>query len=339
MKKYLNRLEQKIKNKSISFIFFTLIVLVLLIFLWQRIFVIILSGEAGVKWRRFEGGTQIDYVYHEGMHYIHPWDMMYIYNVRVQQTAHEFDVLTRNGMKIHLYISIRYQPEYDVLGLLHQQVGTDYVNKLVIPEIESVLRSNIGKFPAQEVYTAKKSLMEEALREAIEEVAQRYVKIDDVIIKRVVLPSAVEESIQYKIKQKHLAEAYEFKIEREKKEAERKKIEAGGIQTYNDTVAKSLSQQILLWKGLQATLALSQSKNAKVVVVGSGDNGLPIIGNIPMEYSHTQDASPTSNAEASSEPPTPEEAFESNEEPDPSLEINEPDPISISDDPDVPREQ
>ena len=87
------------------------IVLILFIFLSRSIVFNILAGEAGVRWRRFGGGTEVDRVYTEGIQFIYPWDKMYIYNVRVQQTAHEFDVLTVNGMKIHLSISIRYQPE------------------------------------------------------------------------------------------------------------------------------------------------------------------------------------------------------------------------------------
>lgn len=256
----------------------------LMIFLWTRIFVTILPGEAGIKWRRFGGGTQTDYVYAEGMHYMYPWDKMYIYNVRVQQTAHDFDVLTVNGMKIHLSISIRYQPEYSVLGLLHQQVGMDYVNKLVIPEIESVLRIIIGKIAAHEVYTTKTSLIEEAVGEGIEQVAQRYVKIDDVIIKKVQLPQDVEATIQYKIQQKHLAEAYEFKLFRERQEAERKRIEAAGIRDYNSVINLSLNNSILQWKAILATLELAKSPNAKVVVIGNESGGLPILGSIPMDY-------------------------------------------------------
>jgi len=277
-------LAASLKKKILSALLFVIVMLIFMLFLWARIFVTILPGEAGIKWKRLGGGTQTDYVYPEGMHYMYPWDKMYIYNVRVQQTAHDFDVLTRNGMKINLSISIRYQPEYSVLGLLHQQVGMDYVNKLVIPEIESVLRIIIGKIAAQDVYTTETSLIEKAVGEGIEQVAQRFVKIDDVIIKKVGLPAEVETSIQYKIQQKHLAEAYEFKLLREQQEAERKRIEAGGIQTYNDIIAQSLNDSILHWKAILATIELAKSPNAKVVVIGNDKGGLPILGSIPMDY-------------------------------------------------------
>jgi regulator of protease activity HflC (stomatin/prohibitin superfamily) len=275
--------RKTVRKKTLPVLLLLCLLLLLAFYFWPRIFITVLPGEAAVKWLRFAGGTQTNQVYSEGMHYIFPWDKMYIYNVRVQQTAHDFDVLTVNGLRVHLSISIRYRPEYDVLGLLHKEVGVDYVNKLVIPEIESVLRIIIGQITADEVYATKTPVIEKAVSDGIEQVAQRYVKIDDVIIKKVQLPATVAEAIQYKMQQKHLAEAYEFKLLRERKEAERKRIEAGGIRDYNDIIDMSLSETILHWKGILATLDLAASNNAKVVVIGNSETGLPIIGNVPMD--------------------------------------------------------
>lgn len=287
MKKLYEYLKDKIKNNSAVFIVTVLIVLLIVAYLYNSIVYTINSGEGGVFYSRFFGGTQVDKIYPEGIHFIYPWDRMYIYNVRVQEVPYEFDVLTKNGLRVQLRISIRYAPEYDLLGVLHQQVGPDYVNKVVIPEIESVLRIIIGKMGAEDVYTTKTAVIEKAINEAIEQVSQRFVKVDDVIIKRLQLPSSVEDAIRYKIEQKHLAEAYIFKIEREKKEAERKRIEAGGIRDYNNILQSSLSDKILHWKSIQASLELSKSQNSKVVVIGGGKNGLPIFGNIPIAAEDT----------------------------------------------------
>lgn len=260
-----------------------LILLFVFVYFSRQIIFNIMPGEAAVLWRRFGGGTQIDYVFPEGIHFILPWDKLYIYNVRVQEIAHEFNVLTKNGLKVDLSISIRYYPQYEALGLLHQRVGPDYVNKLVIPEIESVLRIIIGKIGAHQVYTTETALIQKAVNEGIEQVAQRFVTIDDVVIKRVKLPPRVEEAIRYKLEQKHLADAYGFKLQREEKEAIRKKIEAGGIKTYNDIVNTSLSEKVLRWKGILATLELARSGNSKVVVIGSGKDQFQLFGNIPLE--------------------------------------------------------
>jgi len=291
MRKIYEKIRDVFKRNSSIFIISLLIVLFIIIYMFNNIVYTINSGQGGVLYLRFFGGTVVDRVYPEGIHFIFPWDKMYIYNTRIQEYFHEFDVLSKKGLKIHLLISIRYYPEYNLLGILHQKVGPDYLNKVVIPEIESVLRIIIGKIDAEEVYSTKTSLIQEAINTAIEQVSQRFVKVDDVIIKTITLPTSIEKAIQYKVEQQHLAEAYIFKIEKEKREAERKRIEAQGLRDYNKTVKSSLSEQILLWKGIEATLELSRSKNAKVVVIGGGKNGLPIVGTVPMEAGDKNDIS------------------------------------------------
>jgi len=252
-------------------------------YLYNHIVYTIQSGEGGVKYLRFFGGTVVDKVYPEGIHFVFPWDQLFIYNVRIQQVAHEFDVLTKSGLKVRLSISIRYYPEYKLLGILHQKVGMDYVHTIVIPEVESVLRVLVGTMEAEEVYKTEKSIYENALNQAVERVAQRFVNVDVVIIKKIDMPDSVEKAIREKIEQKHIAEAHIFRIEREKLEAERRRIEAEGMKAYNDILASSLSGDVLQWMGINATLELSKSDNSKVVIIGNPKDGLPIIGAIPMD--------------------------------------------------------
>jgi regulator of protease activity HflC (stomatin/prohibitin superfamily) len=204
---------------------------------------------------------------------------MYVYNARVQEYPHEFDALTKNGLKVHLNLSVRYRPEYKLLGVLHQEIGEDYVNIVVLPEIENVLRVLIGTLDAEEIYRTENSLLEKAINNAIEQIAQRYVQVDDVIIKKMQLPDSVEESIRKKIEQKHIADAFVFRLRREEEEKKRKQLEAEGLERFRN----ALSPEVLQYMGIQATLELSKSENAKVVIVGGGkDGGLPIIGNMPL---------------------------------------------------------
>jgi regulator of protease activity HflC (stomatin/prohibitin superfamily) len=182
-------------------------------------------------------------------------------------------------LEIHLRLSIRYAPEVEALGVLHQKVGQNYVNKIVVPEVENVLRTLIGEHTAEEIYTAGASVLQVAINESLDQVSERFVTIDDVIIKQITLPPEIEQAIQMKEKEKQIELAYDFKIGQAKKEAERKRIEAQGFRDYNDIVALSLKNkpELLTWQGIQATLNLSTSENAKVVVIGSGKDGLPII--------------------------------------------------------------
>jgi regulator of protease activity HflC (stomatin/prohibitin superfamily) len=257
-----------------------LILLIVIAYMSHNIFYTLMPGEAGVHWSRFGGGTEIDYVYPEGMHMILPWDKMYIYTVRIQEIKPELDVLTKTGLQVHLFLSIRYAPEYRLLALLHQKVGPDYVTKVIIPEIEAVLREIIGTMGAEQIYTTGRVVIIEAINKAIEQVAQRYINVDDVLIRRIELPPSVAEAIRYKIEQKHLVEAHEFIVEREKKEAQRKRIEGEGIRDQLKIVSSALPKDtILTWKGIQATQEIAKSENSKVVIIGSGKEGLPIILN------------------------------------------------------------
>ncbi|MDY6988811.1 MAG: prohibitin family protein [Thermodesulfobacteriota bacterium] len=279
MRKLYNKIKYKLRY-NLPFVIVTLLIISFLVaYLFDSIFITIKSGEGGVLYSRFMGGTVTDEVYPEGFHIIAPWDVMNIYNVRVQQTKHEMDVLTNKGLPIHLTLSLRYQPDYDVLGVLHQKVGPDYVTKIVIPEVEATLRSIVGRYQAEEVYSTKRGVVQKFVNEAIHQVSERFVRIDDVLITNVALPQMIREAIEHKLEQKQRAEAYVYILQKEEKEAERKRIEATGLRDYNMTVASSLSDEILTWKGVQATLKLSESENAKVVVVGSGKDGLPIILN------------------------------------------------------------
>jgi len=265
-------------NKKIL-ILMCLFSLLIIFFLGNKMFYSIKSGEAGVLWKRFSG-TQIDYIFPEGLHVIFPWDEMYIYNIRIQEISPEINVLTKTGLEVYLSLSIRYAPKYQLLGLLHKYVGPDYANKVIVPEIEAVLREIIGTMGSEQIYTTGRTVIIEAINEAIEQVAQRYIHVDDVLIKRIELPQSVAKAIRYKIEQKHLVEAHTFIIEKEKKEADRKRIEGKGIHDQLEIISKALPDgKILKWKGIQATEKIAASENAKVVIIGGGEDGLPIILN------------------------------------------------------------
>lgn len=269
---------KKYFRENLSLLLVTLLILLfIIVYFWQSIFVTIKAGEGGVLYRRFFGGTVVDKIYAEGFHVIAPWDTMTKYNVRYQAYHHKMFALTRKGMQIGLSLTIRFMPEYRLLGVLHKRVGPDYPDKIVIPEAEAVIRKIIGRFDAEEVYSTKRALIQKIVDEAIAQISQRFIRIDDMIITKVELPPTIKTAIEAKLEQRELAAAYEFILKKEEKEAERKRIEAQGYHDYNVTINASLTRQILTWRGVQATLELARSNNAKVVVIGSGQDGLPII--------------------------------------------------------------
>lgn len=254
-----------------------MIFILFLIFFWSYVFITIKPGEAGVLFRRFERGTVIDHVYPEGLNIIFPWNKMYVYNTRVQQNKHEMTVLTQEGLKVNLLVSIRYFPELNTVGVLHKRVGPDYVEKVVIPEVESIIRIQAGHLSVDELYTPDSAILQKMVNDAIEQMEKNYITIQDVMIVRMTLPKPIEAAIEHKIEHKELADAYQYRLKAETLEAQRKEIEANGIKTYNNIVQKSITPDILKWQGIKATLELSTSNNSKVVVIGNNSKEMPII--------------------------------------------------------------
>jgi regulator of protease activity HflC (stomatin/prohibitin superfamily) len=270
-------LKKKIKFFLPTLFAFFVLFLACSAFFVQNILYIIYPGFAGVRWR-FYSGTEVDYVYPEGFHLIFPTDKMYIYDVRIQEISKELDVLSRSGLKVQIFLSIRFRPKYKYLGLLHKNIGIDYPEKVILPEIESVMREIIGTLEADQIYTTGRKVISEAINQAIEQLYQRYIQVDDVLIRKIILPEIVENAIKYKIEQKHLVEAHNFVVEKEKKEAQRKHIEALGIDNKNRIISRSLkkNKELLQWEGIQASIKFAESKNSKVIIMGDKD-GLPVI--------------------------------------------------------------
>ncbi|MBF0465873.1 MAG: prohibitin family protein [Nitrospirae bacterium] len=254
-----------------------ILVALLLAFLWQRIVISVNSGEAGVLYKRFYGGTVVDKVYGEGIHLIFPWDSMTVYNVRYQTLQHNVDAITKQGLTIHLDVVIRYRPEYQVLGVLHQAVGTDYANTIVKPEVEAALRAVVGNYDADDVYSNKNAAIQTIVNQSLRQVSRRFVQIDSVMITKVTLPEKIQKAILQKMEQEQMDLAYDYKVDIEKKEAFRKKIEAEGIKVYNETINATLNENILRYVGIAATKDLSTSPNSKIIVIGGGKTGLPVL--------------------------------------------------------------
>lgn len=288
-------LKRWLIRKSPFLIILSLITALIVVFFWQRIVITIHPGEAGILFRRFTG-TEIDKIYKEGLHIFSPLDKLYIYEVRKQVAYHDFDVISNKGLTVHLSMAIRYRPEYDLLGILHQRIGPDYLTRVILPQIESVMRKQLGSYTAEQIYTNEAGLLTNAILTALEEVGRNYVEVEDIIIRSIKLPEQIVRAIEDKLKQEEFMKSYEFRMQTAEKEAARLKIEAGGIQTYHKIVNESLTDAILRHKGIEATQALAKSPNAKVVVIGGGKDGLPIILNTDRMLSDTNtDAKETEN--------------------------------------------
>ena len=266
-----------IENKLPYLLVIMLIFLLVIIYLWPRIFIIIPPGNAGVLYRPFGGGTETVRIYPERLHIINPFNTMYIYEVRERTIRYEFVALSKRGLPIDLAIAIRFLPIYEMLGLLHKDIGPDYVNRIVLPQVESVIRKKVGQRTAEEIYTNESGALVNIVNLAIEEVGRDYVQIDDIIIRTVELPKAIKNAIDDKLVQEQLEKSYVHRIRTARSEAIRKRIEARGIRDYQSIISQTLNDQLIRWQGVKATESIAESENAKIVVIGAGEEGLPVI--------------------------------------------------------------
>lgn len=266
-----------LKDKAPYFVVLFMMAFIVVLFFFWRIFIIIHTGEAGVLYRLLTTGTEINNIYPERFHLIWPWDTMHIYDVRVQTVLHEFSVLTNQGLPITLRLAIRFRPEYDMVALLHRDVGPEYVDKIIVPQIESVLRRNIGQLNPEDVYTNKEGVLNKIMRLAIEETSRKYVIVDDIIIRSVELPELVRDAIAEKLVEEQVLQKYTYSLKIAEAEAKRREIEAQGIKNYQAIISETLSEPLIKWQAVQATQGLIESNNAKIVIIGAGEQGLPVI--------------------------------------------------------------
>ncbi|MCC1493263.1 prohibitin family protein [Cognatishimia sp. F0-27] len=249
----------------------------LFIYFIPETFINVGPGERAVLWKRFFGGTVTEKVYGEGLQIIFPWDELYVYDVRLQETERSMTVLTDEGLMATLLVSIRFAPDKALLGLLHRDVGPEYMDKVVIPEVEATVRKAVGALSSEELYTRSRDVIQDAVVLALEETAQNYVNVDDVIIRRITLPEPVQTAIELKIEQQHVADSFVFRLRTARQEAERKRIEAQGFADYNTIISETLTDDMLIWEGVRATETIAGSDNAKVIIMGNGKEGLPVI--------------------------------------------------------------
>jgi len=270
-----------------------LLVLLLVAALSPRIFITVPAGHEGALFKRFSGGTDVEQAYDEGFHVIGPWNTMYIYDVRFQNQSSKFDAHTSDGLNLRADVAFRFRVTRRNVPLLHKYIGEDYVEKLILPSLGARVREEVARHTPEEVYSTKRLEIQQRIREYMRKefemdpeadtLLQRveFLELDEIFLRDVELPESLQKAMVEKNQQLQMMLEYDYRIEREKKESERKRIEAEGIRQFQDIVKDGITDRYLMWKGVDATLQLAQSSNAKVIVVGSGKTGLPILlGNL-----------------------------------------------------------
>jgi len=265
-------------KKSTTFWILLAVILVIVLILSSATFITVQPGERGIVFRKFTTGLDKEHIYQPGFKMIAPWNEMHIYNVKEQQTEQTLDVLDKNGLNITMDVSVRFNPIYEDIGYLHENFGKQYPAQLVIPEVRSTIRRVAGRYTAEEIYSTKREQVESSIKSETRKVLKdNYVDMNALLIRSIQLPEQIKSAIEKKLQQEQEALAYEYRLQREKSEAERKRIQAEGEARANQIISESLTPELLRMRGIEATIQLSESQNSKVVVIGGGESGLPLI--------------------------------------------------------------
>ncbi|MDO1500533.1 prohibitin family protein [Winogradskyella maritima] len=237
------------------------------------------SGHAGVLYETLGDGVDPEKpALGPGFHVVAPWNRVIDYETRQQEVPEKMAVLSSNGLDIKLDASVLYEPDLANLGRLHNQKGVDYLNRVLQPAVRSAARSVVGRYTPEQLYSSKRdAIQEEIFEETKKIVGPQFIILKDILIRDVTLPPTIKEAIERKLKQEQESLEYEFRLVTAEKEAQKVRIEAQGKADANRILSASLTDKILQDKGIEATIKLSESPNSKVIVIGSGDSGMPII--------------------------------------------------------------
>ena len=257
---------------------FIVVIVVAVLILFSKSTVTIGPGEGGVIFETLGTGINTEKTYGEGFHIVAPWNRMIVLKVRQQSISDEMNVLSVNGLEVKVNGTIWYEPEFSKLGLLIKTKGEDYERELLDPAVNAAARSVVGRYTPEQLYSSKRDVIEQEILDELQSILKdQYLSVKRVLVEDVKLPSTIRIAIETKLKQEQESLEYEFRIAKAEKEAKRQKIDAEGKAIANKILSESLTDKILQDKGIGATLELSKSTNSKVIIIGSGKSGMPII--------------------------------------------------------------
>jgi prohibitin 1 len=214
-----------------------------------------------------------------GINFVNPLASVHKFSTQTDEHKEAMQVLSREGLTIGLEISALYRLNPDSAARVYQTiVGGDYQNIILIPNFRSISRSVTASFQASALYSTERERLAIAIQEELAKtIAPRGIMVESTPLRNVALPTQLTEAIEQKQRADQEAQRMEFILMKEKQEADRKRIEAKGIADFQTIVAAGISEQLLRWKGIEATEKLANSQNTKVIIVGAGKDGLPII--------------------------------------------------------------
>ncbi len=264
-----------INSFPIGKLILTVFILIVLLVLAINSFTTIPAGRVGVLtlFGRVTG-EKLD----SGIHVINPLKKVVEMTVRTQSLKESADVPSSEGLVMGLDTSLVFRLDPEKASEVYRTLNVNYVDVLVEPTLRSAIREATASHSANALYSSARQEVQNEIRETLKrDLEKRGIIIEDVLLRDIRLPIALKASIEAKQQAEQESLAMNFKLQKEKQEAERKRIEASGIRDFQTTVSQGISNQLLEWKGIEATETLAKSPNTKIVVIGNSKNGLPLV--------------------------------------------------------------
>jgi regulator of protease activity HflC (stomatin/prohibitin superfamily) len=214
----------------------------------------------------------------EGIHVVNPAANITELSIKTQEVKEHASVPSKEGLIMGLEASLLYHLDRGRAAEVFQQIGPNYAEVLLQPTFRSAMRAITAGNTAASLYSdARESIARLIQEDVARQVTPRGIVVENVLLRDLQLPDTLKRAIEAKQQAQQEAQRMEFVLQREKQEAERKRVEAAGIKDFQDIVSQGISDKLLEWKGIEATMELVKSQNSKVIVVGNSKNGLPLV--------------------------------------------------------------
>jgi prohibitin 1 len=252
-----------------------IIAVVFVLIAFSQFFTVVPAGNVGVV--NFFG-TVSDMSLKAGINFVNPLANVIKMSVQTQELKELMDVPSKEGLTVQLEISVLYHLNPEKAPEVYKTVGQTYENIILEPQFRSVTRGVTAGYEAKALYTSEREHLSSLIMKEITAATQaRGITVESTPLRRVGLPAGLAQSIETKLQAEQESQRMQFVLMKERQEADRKRIEAQGISDFQNIVTKGISEPLLRWKGIEATEKLAGSTNAKVVIIGAGKDGLPLI--------------------------------------------------------------